>query len=135
MKDAMKELFPPDVPPVMKWRFAHFLLGIITMLFMFWAIGAFAFFGFPGFARASDLATKVEIATSQITSINQEIRALKTDQLEQRIYDTERLKCSSVTAESRRYYSGQVSKMIRDYHSITTGIVFNLPTCAELGDK
>lgn len=134
MKDAMKELFPPEVPPVVKWRFAHFIAAIVFLVFMLWALGAFLIFGFPGFARASDLEEKVETVSTQIASVNQEIKALKTDQLEQRIYDTERLRCSATTSESRRFYQGQVNKMMREYFNLT-GIALDLPICAELGDQ
>lgn len=132
MKDVMRELFPPEIPPVVKWRLAHFLLGVVMLLFMFWALGAFAFFGFPGFARASDQVVKDRTITSQIASVNQEIKAMKVDQLEQRIYDTQRLLCSSSTTDSRRFYSSQVSRMIRDYYNLTN-VTFRLPDCDELG--
>lgn len=132
MKDVIKELFPPGLPPVAKWRMMHFILGVVMITFMLWTLGAFAMAGFPGFVRADDAQGKGEKVNSQLAMLSQEVKNIKIDQLEQRIYDIRRLQCTANSSDSTRFYTEQITKMHRAYFELT-GITLNLPECREVG--
>lgn len=119
----MKELFPPDVPPIARWRLAHFALGVIMTVFMMWALGLFAAIGFPGFAKAAD-----------IQSVQRDVKEINLSLLEQRIYEAQRLQCSASNAEAQKFYDGQVKKMHREYRE-ASGILLPVPDCRHLGSR
>ena len=39
MKEVIKELFPPDTPPILRWRLAVFAFCILVMFHIVWACG------------------------------------------------------------------------------------------------
>lgn len=102
------------------------------IIFMLWTVGAFAMAGFPGFARADEAQTKEERMNAQLKSLAQEVKDIKIDQLEQRIYDIRRLQCTASSTDSTRFYSDQITKMHRAYFELT-GITLSLPECREVG--
>lgn len=121
MKDLLKELVPPELPVVARYRLAisGAVLGLMISAGAGW--GLFATFGIPGFAYASDL-----------NNLKSDVRSIKMDLLEERIYNAQRLWCSTETQESKRFYSQQISTMHRQYYA-ETGITISIPTCAEFG--
>lgn len=122
MKELLKELAPPNLPAVARYRLAVFgtLLGLITSAAASW--GLFAAFGIPGFAYASDL-----------NNLKSDVKSIKMDLLEERIYNAQRLWCGTQTRESKQFYARQISTMHRQYYEQTGGIALQIPTCSEIG--
>jgi hypothetical protein len=121
MKEVLKELIPPDVPVITRYRIAisSTLLGLLWITAAAW--GIFAALGIPGFAYASD-----------VIKLRADVNSIKLDLLEERIYNAKRLWCATGTMESKRFYQQQITSMHRDYYQ-QTGIAINIPTCSEIG--
>lgn len=77
--------------------------------------------GWKTLARAED-----------VEKLRSEVKTMQLDALEQRIYDTQRLWCSAPTADSKRFYRGEIARMHRNYFMFT-GVTVDVPTCKELG--
>lgn len=131
MKDLLRELLPPGLPPLVRWRVLLFI-SIVWLSVMAWGgYGALQWVGFPGFAMSSELHAQVQSITQEMSSMKAEVTGIKTGLLEQRIYDAQRLYCSTNTPEARRFYAGQVASMHREYF-VVTGVSINIPTCKEV---
>jgi hypothetical protein len=111
MKDAIKELFPPDVPPVTRWRIAIFSVCASMWLFMCWALSPY------GFALASDMnRLKGNVDEMQLT------------QIEQSIYSLKEWECSSTDKGAERFFSGKIAELNRRYQ-LLVGAKVDIPPC------
>lgn len=122
MKEMLKELAPPDLPALTRYRLviSGTVLGLLVSAGASW--GLFGLFGIPGFAYASD-----------VDDLKLDVGSIKIDLLEERMYTARRLWCGTKTQESRQFYNRQISAMHRQYFKWTGGISVDLPTCKELG--
>jgi hypothetical protein len=77
-------------------------------------------FGIPGFAVASDVAR-----------LRQDVTTLRTDTLEQQIFDTRVRQCGANTVEARRFYLEKFQEQLRRYKELTGG-EYRAPGCPEL---
>lgn len=124
IRDAVKELLPPDMSAVARWRLAMFAMSVLTLAHIGYACGWFAFIGLgAGFAKAEDVVT-----------VQASFRTIQLDLLEQRIHEAQRLRCEANKAGSyvsRNYYASQVSRMHREYFDIAK-FLLDIPTCVEV---
>ncbi len=118
MSRLIDELLPPDTPAITRWRLT--VAGCVALLMAQAAAsyGLFSWAGVPGFASRASFE---EMSISMI---------------EERIYDAKRLWCAVSEdpnrASSRRFYSGEISRMHLKYYKLT-GIRMDIPTCDEVG--
>lgn len=114
----LKALFEFFIPPLnqdqetrRRWRiaigFAVFCLSTATLH----SYGIFSPFGHHGFAYASD------------------VKGIKTELLEQRIFDARLLQCNASTTESRRFYTAKVQELLSKFRE--SGY-YRLPSCEEV---
>lgn len=111
LKEAVKELFPPEVPPLMRWRLAVFAYGVVGILTALWAVSPY------GFAYASDL-----------NAIKNDVNDIKTTLLEQSIFAAKESECTAVDDSARRFFQQRVLSLGRDYYRLT-GIPVTVPPC------
>lgn len=120
MKDAIKELFPPGIKPVQRWRISMFAFALIVIIHILWACGWLSPFNLgAGFAYASD----VREASSQVTGIKIEL-------LEQALFDTRVRQCKT-PQESKHFYTEKLQQLLDKYRK-AANIEYRLPECNEL---
>lgn len=126
IKEAVKELLPPGMPKALRWRLSIFAVCLLFLFHILYACGWLARFGFgEGFATAADFK-----------SLSQEVKDIKVDLLEQRIYEAQKLRCESQKSQNYvalQFYINQVNKMHREYAIAMKGVLLQVPTCQELG--
>lgn len=117
MKDAIRELLPPDedgkpLSPLTRWRLAVFLTCIGFLLFMAWAVSPY------GFALASDMR-----------GIRTNVDNMRLIQLEQQLYDAKQSECVSTDRSAERFFANRVMQLAREYRVLArTGV--DIPPCA-----
>lgn len=122
MKDAIKELFPPGVPPVLKWRLAMFASGVLFLFHIAWACGWLQSFGFgSGFASAAELDRRV-------TVVEDNVKDIKLSLIEQNIFVAKESECTATDPQARRFFASRVQTLSREYHLIAK-VPFNIPPC------
>lgn len=117
MLKALFEFFIPprneDPETNRRWKiaigFAVFVLSFSTLF----GYGILQPLGFSGFAYADD------------------VRSIKVELLEQRIFDARLLQCNANTPESRAFYAAKVQELQSKFRQ-TEGQYPPLPTCAEV---
>lgn len=116
MKDAIKELFPPDddgkpLSPLTRWRIAVFTTCTAFILFMFWAASPY------GFALAGDFNT-----------LRGNVDNVRLTQIEQMLYDVKQSECASTDTLARRFFANRVMELAREYRVLTRGEI-DIPPC------
>lgn len=115
----LRALFEFFIPPLnqdpeasRRWKiaigFAVLCLSIATLV----SWGIFQPFGNQGFAYASD------------------VRSIKTELLEQRIFEARLLQCNAGTTESRRFYTAKVQELLSKFRDSAS--YYRLPSCDEV---
>lgn len=115
----LKALFEFFIPPVnqdpetrRRWRiaigFAVFCLSCATLF----SYGIFSPFGHPGFAHSAD------------------VKSIKVELLEQRIFDARLRQCTATSQESRQFYAAKVQELLSKFRE-TEG-QYRLPSCDEV---
>lgn len=118
MKDAIRELLPPDedgrpLSPLTRWRIAVFAVSVGMLSFMVWALSPY------GFALAEDFR-----------GLRNNVDDMRLGQIEQQIYDAKQSECVSIDNNSRRFFADRVMKLAREYRNLAKGEV-RIPPCAE----
>jgi hypothetical protein len=116
MLKALFEFFIPSLnqnpETKRRWRisigFAVFCLSTATLH----SYGIFSPFGHQGFAYAAD------------------VKSIKVELLEQRIFDARLRQCSATSQESRQFYAEKVQELLRKFRE-TEG-QYRLPSCEEV---
>lgn len=116
MLRALFEFFIPplnqDPETARRWKiaigFAVLCLSIATLI----SWGIFQPFGHQGFAYAAD------------------VRSIKVELLEQRIFDARLLHCNANTAESRKFYASKVQELLNKFRDAEVN--YRLPACEEV---
>lgn len=122
MKDALKELFPPGVPPILKWRLAMFAVVVLFLFHVAWACGWLEKFGVgTGFASASELDRRVG-------AVETNVKDIKLSLIEQSLYDAKESECTATDPRAKRFFISRVQTLSREYQSIS-GFVFDIPPC------
>lgn len=122
VKDALKELFPPEVPPILKWRLAVFAVVVLFLFHVAWACGWLEPLGIgSGFATATEL-------NSRVTAVETNVKDIKITLIEQSIFDAKESECTATDPQARRFFASRVQTLGREYYVITN-IVFNIPPC------
>lgn len=117
MKDAIKELFPPDdhgkpLSPLTRWRIAVFATCVGFLIFMTWALSPY------GFALADD-----------VQKIRTNVDNVRLIQTEQQIYDAKQSECASTDPGARRFFANRVMQLAREYRELAQASV-DIPPCA-----
>ena len=122
MKDALKELFPPEVPPVLKWRLAMFAVALLFLFHIAWACGWLSTLGFgSGFASASELDKRV-------SSVEDNVKEIKLSLIEQSLYNAKESECTATDPQAERFFSSRVQALAREYLKLSE-FTFNIPPC------
>jgi hypothetical protein len=111
MKDVLKEIIPPDLGPIARWRLAIFICSSVSILFMCWAVSPI------GFALAED-----------VEKTNSMVKEVRLAQMEQYLFDAKETECSSDNAEARRFFAKRVLTLSREY-STMAGMKMDIPPC------
>jgi hypothetical protein len=111
MKELLKELFPPDIPPIARWRLMVFGCCIYAVMFGVWAVSPY------GFAWAGDQ----EMLEVKVKDINVNL-------LEQSLFDAKESECASTTVEARRFFSRRVIALSREYQQLAK-VQIGIPPC------
>lgn len=96
------------------WR-----LGVTLALLM--AYGLASVTGFPGFARADDVAA---LRRTQIDAAAEVIA--------QNIFDTRVRQCGASSPEARVFYAERLQGLINRYYALTQRVYAPIPACGEL---
>jgi hypothetical protein len=120
MKELIRVLFPPGVPAVTQWRLAMFAAVLALYVHVGIACGYGGRFGVPGFAAASD-----------VVRLRQDVTAIRTENIEQQLFDTRVHQCAAQTTEPRRFYLERFQELLRRYKE-STGSEYRAPECSEL---
>lgn len=120
MKEIVRLLFPPGVPVVTQWRLALFAAVVILYAHVAIACGFANRFGIPGFAVSSDVA-----------HLRSDVTMLRTENLEQQLFDTRVRQCGAASTEPRRFYLEKFQELLRRYKEQTGGD-YRAPQCSEL---
>lgn len=128
MNEMLKELFPPDVPPVLRWRLAIFAFSVLVVFHIVWACGWLEFLGISGFAKASDLEQRVTKVTQEVAGVKQGVNEIKIQLLEQSIFDAKERECTAGDVAARRFFASRVLSLSREYYALA-GSTINIPPC------
>ena len=121
VKDAIKEIFPPDVPPVTRWRLAMFLAMVGFLFHVLWACSLLP--GFSGFALAADFE-----------QMNKDVTQIRLQLLTNQIFETRIRQCQAITTDNydaRRFWTEKLIELQRQ-HILLTGQTYPMPACGEL---
>lgn len=122
MKDALKLLFPPEVPPVVKWRLAMCAAVVLFLFHVAWACGWLEGLGMGnGFASAAELDRRVG-------SVEANVKDIKLSLLEQSIFDAKESECTATDPSARRFFASRVQTLSREYSALSN-FIFNIPPC------
>lgn len=111
MKDAIKEIFPPDVPPLVRWRLAIFSTCCSMLVFMSWALSPW------GFALAQEM-----------NKMRDNVDEMRLSQIEQQVYDVKQMECVSTDLVTERFFANRVMELNRKYRALTRTDV-RIPPC------
>lgn len=119
LKDLLEFLIPPrdDRPEnIRRWRISIGLAMVILYGHVLLACGWLQSLGFSGFAYASD------------------VKSIKVELLEQRIFDARLRQCTATSQESRQFYASKVQELLSKFREAEgrTGGQYRLPTCDEV---
>lgn len=96
------------------WR-----LGVTLALFM--AYGLASVTGFPGFARADDVAALKRVQIDAAAEV-----------VAQNIFDTRVRQCGASSPEARVFYAERLQGLINRYFALTQRVYSPIPACGEL---
>lgn len=116
MKDAIRELLPPDdngrpLSALTRWRIAVFAASVGGFAFMTWALSPI------GFALAGDMER-----------LRNNVDEMRLTQIEQQIYDAKQSECVSTDQSASRFFSNRVMQLAREYRNLARGEV-DIPPC------
>lgn len=114
-KDVFEFLIPPrdDTPEnIRRWRITIGIASAILYLHVLIACGVFQYLGFSGFAYASDVST------------------IKSEILEEKIFDARLRQCTATTQESRLFYAEKVQELLARVN--WSKGQYRLPSCDEI---
>ncbi len=122
VKEELKVLFPPGVPPILKWRLAIFAVILLFLIHISWACGWLEDWGLgSGFALASELDHRV-------LTVEGSVRDIKLSLIEQSLYDAKESECTATDPMAKRFFALRVQTLSREYQDLAR-VIFNIPPC------
>lgn len=139
VKDVLIELFPPDVPRLVRWRLMISFTCAVFLFHIAWACGFVP--GVPGFALADDVDQKIDQAmqpvraqlgqiTTQIASQDDILKSIRLDQLAARIRDLQQQRCEAKDRHVKESIDEEIDRQQRQYR-VLAGERCPLPACEE----
>lgn len=125
---GLKELIPPDEPPVQRWRFM--VAGAIILIFLILggSYGLFSKFGWVGFAWASQIDERLKPVVDDVKNLKGSVKEIRLQQIEQSIFDAKDSECTATSPSARRFFSQRVLSLSREYFSLA-GTDIDIPPC------
>ena len=120
VKDFVQAIFPPDIPPIAKWRLA--MAALMALMIMHTA-GSYGYLPWTaGFA-----------SVQSVQQIDDRVRELQASLLAKDIVDTRVAQCKALAErEEPRYWTDRLRSLNERYRELT-GYPYEVPNCVELG--
>jgi hypothetical protein len=121
VKEALRELIPPGIPPVARWRLMMFAAMVAVAVHITWACGLLP--GLPGFAMAAD-----------VSQIGRDVTNLREQILTGQIFETRIRQCKAVfegNSDAKHFWSEKLGELQLEYVRLT-GQPYPIPQCSEL---
>lgn len=120
MKEFIEQLFPPDVPPIARWRLMVFAAFVVIFFHIGWACGLFKTIGLgQGFAMAADVRD-IEKSTKDVS-----VRLLSQD-----LFEAKSSECEATNLNARYFFQRRVLALSREYYEATRTAAI-IPPCAK----
>lgn len=143
VKDIIGELFPPDMPRVMRWRMLVFLMVGVLILHAARADGFFEVMGINGYAMAADIEavkgelqqqikdvdTKVETVNRKVDQTNDDVKAILKLQIQSRLRALQEAKCGNHSDDRLRRLMERELDDLQNQHVALTGYVYTVEAC------
>lgn len=129
MTDVIKSLLPPEDDPVKRWRLVVAACIVMLGLAVASGFGAFEWLGLAGFARASDLNSRVSDVTKELAGVKRDVKGIKLQLLEQSLFNAKESECNSTDPNARRFFSQRVLELQREYYEVSEGRDMPIPPC------
>lgn len=129
VKDVLAELFPPDVPRIVRWRLV--VAGVMTfMVFhILWACGLLP--GVSGFAQADDVYTKFEKIQEKLEDADKVQKKILQSQLAAQLRDLHKIRCASTDEHVTMRLDRDIDEAQQEYREVS-GERYPLPPCRDL---
>lgn len=111
LKEAFKELFPPGVPPLLRWRLAIAGMNCLFLMFMGWSVSPY------GFALGADQE-----------KLRESIVDIRVNMLEQTLFSAKDSECTSTDPAAKRFFQLRVLALGREYFGLTK-TTMDIPPC------
>lgn len=140
VKEVLEELFPPDVPRIVRWRMIMALAMGFMVFHVAWACGMLP--GTAGFALANEVDAKISAAaepiyrrlddiSKKLETSEQIQRRLLVGQLAAQLRDLHRLKCSTADDHVRMRMDRDIEDAQQEYR-VLSNERYPLPACKDL---
>lgn len=128
VKDALIELFPPDVPRLVRWRLAVSAAIALFMVHIAWACGLMP--NASGFARADDVDEKISAAVDTIykeigkvakqqADTDEVVKDIRAEQIATRLRELRAVLCNATDHEDTQRLSTDIETAQRAYKKLT----------------
>lgn len=128
VKDALIELFPPDVPRLLRWRLAVSAAIAMTGVHILWACGLMP--NASGFARADDVDEKISAAVDTIykeigkvakqqADTDEVVKDIRAEQIATRLRELRAVLCNATDHEDTQRLSTDIETAQRAYKKLT----------------
>jgi len=128
VRDALIELFPPDVPRLVRWRLAVSLAIALFMVHIAWACGLMP--NASGFARADDVDEKISAAVDTIykeigkvakqqADTDEVVKDIRAEQIATRLRELRAVLCNATDHEDTQRLSTDIETAQRAYKKLT----------------
>jgi len=128
VRDALIELFPPDVPRLVRWRLAVSLALAMFCIHIAWACGLMP--NASGFARADDVDEKISAAVDTIykeigkvakqqADTDEVVKDIRAEQIATRLRELRAVLCNATDHEDTQRLSTDIETAQRAYKKLT----------------
>lgn len=128
VRDALIELFPPDVPRLVRWRLAVSLAIALFMVHIAWACGLMP--NASGFARADDVDEKISAAVDtlykeigkvakQQSDTDEVVKEIRAEQIATRLRELRAVLCNAKDHEDTERLQTDIEVAQRQYRQLT----------------
>lgn len=128
VRDALIELFPPDVPRLVRWRLAVSLALAMFCIHIAWACGLMP--NASGFARADDVDEKISAAVDtlykeigkvakQQADTDEVVKDIRAEQIATRLRELRAVLCNATDHEDTQRLSTDIETAQRAYKKLT----------------
>lgn len=119
MKDFIVQLFPPDVPPVARWRLMVFAAFLLVFFHIGWACGWFQKIGLgQGFAMASEMQ-----------DMKRDTEDIRLRLLSQDLFEAKSSECEATSPSAKAFFQRRVLSLSKEYYDLTK-VLAVIPPCA-----